>query len=207
LSERVVPEEAAAAEDADVRAAGGADADAQAAEATRIALALPELPSAPARAGARGRLAWSLVALLALAGLLAQVWRSELPRLAADPQSRPLAERLCALVGCALPELRDVGRIRSQRLVVRSHPERADALRVDAVILNRAPWDQPFPDIELRFSDLTGSTVALRRFHPDEYLGGEMAQVRTMPSGRPVQIALELIDPGEAAINYAMTFH
>lgn len=167
-----------------------------------------EAPAEPAvRRRPRGRLAWAAVAGLALAGLAAQLWMRELPRLALDARYRPALETFCARVGCTLPVLRDASRIRSQRLVVRSHPERDDALRVDAVIVNRAPWPQPWPELELRFSDLRGELVAARRFGPGEYLDRALAAERPeMPSRRPVQIALELVDPGPDAVNYVMTF-
>jgi hypothetical protein len=174
--------------------------------------ALEEAPTEPAperesRRRPRGRLAWAAVAVLALGGLAAQLWVRELPRLALDARYRPALETFCARVGCTLPVLRDASRIRSQRLVVRSHPERADALRVDAVIVNRAPWPQPWPELELRFSDLRGELVAARRFAPGEYLDAALAAERPeMPPRRPVQIALELVDPGADAVNYVMTF-
>jgi hypothetical protein len=165
------------------------------------------VPEREVRPRPRGRLAWAAVALLAFAGLAAQLWVREVPRLALDARYRPALESLCARVGCTLPVLRDASRIRSQRLVVRSHPERDDALRVDAVIVNRAPWPQPWPELELRFSDLRGELVAARRFGPGEYLDEAVAAERPeMPSRRPVQIALELVDPGPDAVNYVMTF-
>lgn len=158
----------------------------------------PPLPAA------RRSWPWWLLAAAALVALAGQglYWRFD--ALATDPQVRPLLSRACALVGCDLPEPRVPGAIRSQRLLVRSDPDQPGALLVDVVLVNRAPWPQPFPDLELRFASMDGAPVAARRFAPAEYLGGELSGRRTMPPDSPVQIALELVDPGPDAVNYEL---
>ncbi len=106
------------------------------------------------------------------------------------------------MVGCELPILVDRSQIRAYNLVVRNHPEREGALIVDAILLNTAAFDQPFPDLVLEFSDLGGDTVAARQFSPSEYLSGELAGREIMPANQPVHLTLELVDPGEEAVNY-----
>ncbi|HSG89690.1 MAG TPA: zinc-ribbon and DUF3426 domain-containing protein [Pseudomonadales bacterium] len=145
--------------------------------------------------------------LLSAAGVLllmvqAVVWQFD--ALALDPEQRPRLAQLCAVVGCDLPVPTDRAAIRTQRLLVRSHPERADGLRVEVVLINGAPWPQPFPDMRLSFSTIEGAPLAARRFAPAEYLAGELAGRRQMPAGSPVQIALDLVDPGPQAVNYEL---
>lgn len=163
------------------------------------------VPADPAPA--RRRWPWALLVLAGLVALPAQYLHRNLDALALDPERRPWLERACDLLGCELPEPVLADAIRSQRLTVQSHPQRDDGLRVEVVLVNRAPWPQPFPDIELRFSDLDGRPVAARVFHPAEYLGGELTGRRTMPTGTPVRIALDLADPGPDALNYEMRLH
>jgi hypothetical protein len=55
-------------------------------------------------------------------------------------------------------------------------------------------------------SDVTGSTVAQRIFHPEEYLGSLYHPFLEMKPNKPVHIALEVIDPGSAAINFEFKF-
>ena len=90
--------------------------------------------------------------------------------------------------------------------MVRSHPKTKSALVVDAMMTNRADFKQPFPLLELQFTDIDGQIVAGRRFSPDEYLAGELTGSQTMPSRQPIHVSLAIIDPGSAAVNYQLQF-
>ena len=124
--------------------------------------------------------------------------------LGTDPAYRPWLVRFCDITTCKLPIMKDTTKIRSSKLLVHSHPTTSDALIVDAVIINEANFDQPFPELTLNFEDLQGASVAHRNFKPDEYLHGEMTGVSIMPAGRPVRLTLELLDPGASAVNYSL---
>lgn len=119
---------------------------------------------------------------------------------------RPAYALACNLFSCTLPPLVDINAIRSVDLVVRSHPDQSNALQVDAVIINEAKHPQPYPDLELTFTDINGRLVANRTFTPSEYLGGELAGSDEMPKAQPIRLGLEIIDPGERAVNYQLTF-
>jgi len=101
-----------------------------------------------------------------------------------------------------LPPRNDVRRIHSSNLVVRSDPDHTGALALDAILTNTASFEQPWPKLRVQFSDLRGKPEAARVFSPTEYLGGEAAGTRLMPSNRPVHVSLLLVDPGPAAVNY-----
>ncbi|AIR89323.1 DUF3426 domain-containing protein [Pseudomonas cremoricolorata] len=158
----------------------------------------------PARWGRR--LLWGLLCLLALAGLGVQYVSYHFDELARQDRYRPLFQQVCPLLGCSVPTRIDVQRIKSSNLVVRSHPDFKGALIVDAIIYNRAPFSQPFPQLELRFADLNGQLIASRRFKPSEYLSGELAGRGDMPSQTPIHIALDILDPGPKAVNYSLSF-
>lgn len=152
-------------------------------------------------------LLWGLLILLALAALVFQYVRHNFEDLARQDQYRPWFERVCPTLGCTLPSRVDISQIRSSNLVVRSHPTYRGALVVDAILYNRASFTQPFPLLELRFADIGGQPVAVRRFKPSEYLSGELAGQRDMPSQTPIHISLEILDPGSQAVNYSLAFH
>lgn len=145
---------------------------------------------------------WALLSVLALVLLAAQYAFFHFDTLARSPQWRPLYAQACQLLGCQLPLQTDLSRLRGANLVVRSHPHYQNALMVDALLFNEGDWPQPFPALELTFKDLRGDTVAMRRFAPSEYLRGELAGLDAMPVDTPVHIALEIVDPGERAVNY-----
>ncbi|WP_191902288.1 DUF3426 domain-containing protein, partial [Pseudomonas viridiflava] len=137
------------------------------------------------------RLAWALLILLALVGLAGQYIWYHFDQLARQDQYRPWFQQLCPQIGCKVPSKVDISLLKSSNLVVRSHPEFAGALVVDAIIYNRATFSQPFPLLELRFADMNGGLIASRRFKPAEYLSGELAGVSEMPSQTPIHISLD----------------
>ena len=150
---------------------------------------------------------WAAAIIIGLLLLPLQFVYFNFDSLARDPGVRPAISSICQLTGCKVPDLHDINRIRSTNLMVRSHPKARNALVVDAIITNRADFKQPFPIMELRFTDLNNEVVAGRYFNPDEYLSGELAGLSIMPSQQPVHIALEIVDPGQQAINYQLLFH
>lgn len=153
------------------------------------------------------RLVWLLLVLIAAGGLAGQYIAYQFDDLARQDAYRPWFQQLCPTLGCTVPSRVDIAHIKSSNLVVRSHPDFAGALVVDAIIYNRATFSQPFPLLELRFADLNGSLIASRRFKPAEYLSGELAGVSEMPSQTPIHISLDILDPGNKAVNYSLSFH
>ena len=109
---------------------------------------------------------------------------------------------LCPMLGCLLSDLVDTTKIRVSHLVLRSHPTVADALIVDTILLNAAEFAQPYPDLLLKFNDINDQTIAFRQFYAEEYLAGELAGTKLMPIGQPVQLSIEIVDPGSEAVNY-----
>ncbi|MCD1631048.1 DUF3426 domain-containing protein [Marinobacter shengliensis] len=149
---------------------------------------------------------WTLVVVALLGALVAQVTWFQFDRLSAIPQLRPFYEKGCELAGCQLKPLINVEAIQSRKLVVRTDPDNRTQLIVDAVIINRATFEQPFPAIALTFSNLNGDVVAQSTFTPAEYLAGEAESLSAMPSETPVRIAISIRDPGRDAVNYNLSF-
>ena len=89
---------------------------------------------------------------------------------------------------------------------IRLHPKIKAALLISATIVNKAAYTQPYPTILLKFTDLTGATVAQRYFQPTEYLGLLNKPFALMPSKKPIQLSLEILDPGSDAINFQFFF-
>lgn len=152
--------------------------------------------------GRRRKLIWAGLALVALIVLVIQVAWLQFDRLSRIEPYRTVYAEICPLLGCEVPGLADPSQIRAYNLVVRDHPDAEGALIVDAILLNNAPFEQPFPSLVLEFSNLDGQVVASRQFNPDDYLSGELAGRTSMPPNRPVHLTLELVDPGPAAVNY-----
>ena len=155
-------------------------------------------------------LAWSFLALINLSLLIlliAQASWYHYEKLVKYPKVAALYEFACQQLGCTLPELSDLSKIENRNLVVKSHPTVFRALIIETIITNQAGFDQPFPSISLSFSDINNNVIAQRLFSPAEYLNKEVYNWSAMPAKKPIQITLEIIDPGPEAVNYAVEFY
>jgi len=120
--------------------------------------------------------------------------------------SRATRLRTQDAAGCELSPLTAIDRIQIRKLVVRTAPEDRNSLIVDAVILNEAEFEQPFPAIGLTFSNLNGDVVAQSLFTPAEYLAGEALNLSAMPPETPIRIVITIRDPGRDAVTYNIKF-
>ena len=127
-------------------------------------------------------------------------------RLSALQGWRAPMETFCTILQCDLPLQRQPAQIELVDRDIRKHPRVSDGLLVNATIVNRASFAQPYPVLELRFSDLSGNTLAARRFPPDEYLDTPGETESGLVPERPVHISLELLDPGDEAVSFQFEF-
>ncbi|MFT5575505.1 MAG: putative Zn finger-like uncharacterized protein [Bermanella sp.] len=161
----------------------------------------------------RQQLGWSLLTVLAALALAAQITMANFDRIAQSVY-RPQLSSACNAMNffaasqpCLLPPPQNLPLIRSRGLNIYSHPKYENSLLIDALIVNQAVFEQPFPVIELEFHDQNDRPIASRRFTPDEYLAGELSGLEFMPSQQTVHINISILDPGETAVNYQMRFH
>lgn len=147
---------------------------------------------------------WLTGIVLMLVAAAAQTLYFQFDNWARTPQWRPYYAQICAAMDCRLPKIQNIREMTTQHLVVRAHPDLQRALVVDTLLLNKAAYEQPFPDLTLVFRDLNDNIVASRQFTPAQYLSGELAGQHDMPSQAPIHIALEIVDPGPEAVSYAI---
>lgn len=154
-----------------------------------------------------GSVMMTILALVLLAGLGAQfAWFRPARVLAAYPQARPWLETFCTATGCALPDRRDPAKIQMLARDVRVHPTYEGALLVSATLINVAAHAQPYPRLRFSVFNVNGQTIASRTFEPEEYLSPDLDSTGEMLPGKPLQIAVELIAPEEAAVSYEFRF-
>ncbi|WP_185267317.1 zinc-ribbon and DUF3426 domain-containing protein [Halopseudomonas xiamenensis] len=174
--------------------------------ALRLELLEEELLSGPPARPRQRTWLWNSLCLLALLVLAGQFFYYNFDALARDQRTRPLLENLCLIARCELPARVDISRIRSANLLVRQHPEFPNALAIDVILYNRADFEQPFPVLQMHFTDAGGREVSARSFRPEEYLSGELAGVRLMPPQTPIHVGLSMLDPGPQASGYRLEF-
>jgi predicted Zn finger-like uncharacterized protein len=141
----------------------------------------------------------------AIAALVAQYAYWDRYRLAETSALRPALEWFCAPLKCDLPLRHDLARVEMIEREVRDHPRVEDALLVSAAFVNRAPYTQAYPVLQISFSDVSGTPVAVRRFMPEEYLRKKIAANGMAPDEQTL-VMLEVVDPGERAVSFQFDF-
>ncbi|MFZ5841550.1 MAG: DUF3426 domain-containing protein [Pseudomonadota bacterium] len=147
----------------------------------------------------------TIAALALLSVLVTQLLWPQRAALRADPQWGPWVEQLCGYIECNLPPRTDLGKIELQQRSVLKDRDDPRKLQIDLLIANKAAFAQPYPDINLRFTNIEGELVAERRFKPSEYLR-EQPDSAEMPVGVPVHIAFSVKAPDGNITGYEFNF-
>lgn len=151
-------------------------------------------------------IAWSLAILVFTATLFAEyIWfnRNEL---ISDPQLRPLVTQFCALANCDTMDLREPAKIEMTTRNIYSHPNVKNALMISGTLVNHAHFEQPYPNIQIDFSDVRGEVIASRIFTPEHYMQIKLSSLKLMPPEMPVDFNMEIQDPGNDAMTYEFSF-
>ena len=152
---------------------------------------------------------WSIAILLMTAALVVQYAWFNRDQFSRVPQVQALTEELCKQFECEGIELRAPEKIELISRNVYSHPNEKGALMVNITMKNTAEFAQPYPVLQIDFSDIRGGKVAARRFKPAEYIpelaraGGQRS---TLPPETAIDITLEIRDPGTEAMTYEFNF-
>ena len=151
-------------------------------------------------------LTWGLGLLLLLVIFVIQYSYFFRGDLAQHTELKPWIEKLCDIANCQIPAKHNIRAIKLTRRDITTHPKVQNALLISAALLNESQNTQPYPVMRIRLSDTSGQVLASRNFHPREYLDADINLRKGMPAGNPIQITLEIIDPGKNAINFEFDF-
>ncbi len=156
----------------------------------------------PVRKGMLVRIAWIFAALALLVVTVINV---------TDVFRQPLQENAAlqkSLVKMGIREsvpespYRDLSKIHLITSEMRSHPGRADALRLSATIINQASRRQAYPVLEVILLDPNGEALASRQFEPFEYLAENADIEAGMTPKAYLSVVLDLADPGNQAVGF-----
>ena len=153
-------------------------------------------------------LAWAAASILLFVVLAGQYLFWNRDALAQRADVRPYIVQTCEQLGCAVPLYRDPKKIIVLDRMLTLHPQENKFLVLNALIKNEGAFVQTFPSLELRFEDLAGNTVRLRRFKPEEYLSDLAKQDIAHGFGvnQQVRVKLEFLDPGLESSDYQIEF-
>lgn len=121
-------------------------------------------------------------------------------------EARPYLKQFCEKIPCHYSGPKDADAIQLLSRDIRVHPDEKNALLISAVMVNKAAFAQPYPDIKIRLSDLSGNIVAERSFSEKTYMGHLSNPFLLMKPNTPVHIHFEVVDPGKDAVNFEFSF-
>lgn len=150
-------------------------------------------------------LTWTALSVSALVLLLAQYVYFHFNELSIAEKTRPQIVMLCNVLHCKPPEPPDISQIAVNKLVIRPHPTTVGALRVNAIVFNKASFAQPLPALKLTFMSRQSKVTAARVFQSTDYLQGDTGHLlRRIPPETPIHIQLDIVDPKVKMDRYKM---
>ena len=114
---------------------------------------------------------WVVVTLLLVIVLLAQTTYFFRVELAAHlPGIKPVLTSYCKLLNCAIPLPKKIDQLSIESSDLESDPKQASVIALNAILRNRAPYAQTYPNLELTLTNSMDEALARRIFPPVEYL-------------------------------------
>lgn len=141
----------------------------------------------------------NLLLLLLLVGQYTFFYRDALARV---PEWSPLVHKFCRLARCEIESPHNIKRIELLQTTIAPHPEYENALRLRATLVNRAEFDQDYPDMEVNLTDSAGLVLARRVFSADQYLETPVAANDSMFQNVAMAARLDVTNPDGKAVGY-----
>lgn len=163
-------------------------------------------PAEQISTGRSNNLAYALLILMLFLVLPIQMLFFEKDAMAQNTATRPVIENFCHLAGCEIEVFRNLKKIELISRKVHSHPVEKGALIITATIMNTASQEQPFPKLLISMDNIKGKTGAQRIFQPEEYIPEELEDEVNMPAHIPMNINLEIVDPGQDLVSFEIDF-
>ena len=161
---------------------------------------------APARPRMALNFIWTVFAIIALSAFTLQTalhFRTEIAVLL--PATRSFLEGTCEMLGCAvrLPRRADLMSIESSDLQADS--QRPGVIVLNALLRNRAPFAQDYPDLELTLTDQGDQPVIRRVLEPSDYLQEKRTSLTVgLAGGAEATVRIFLDTSGVPATGYQL---
>jgi len=106
------------------------------------------------------------------------------------PAARSLLDRMCAVAGCTIKPLRDIGWLSIDASDLQADPAHKGLLILTATVRNRAPYAVAYPHLELTLTDGQDAVVVRRALAPSDYVGATLDAVKGIPGNGEVAVRL-----------------
>jgi predicted Zn finger-like uncharacterized protein len=148
---------------------------------------------------------WAIAALLLLIILLAQAAYFFRVDLAARlPGMKPALVSYCMMLKCSLPLPQHTDLIDIESSDLEADPANDNQITLNALLRNRAPYAQAFPNLELTLNDIQDKPLARRVFIPVDYLPTAENPATGLLSNHELGIKLRLNTAGLKPSGYRL---
>lgn len=146
----------------------------------------------------------NIMLLILLAAQITYHYRTELTIIA--PESRPMLERYCMLLGCFVPYPQQIEQLGIETSdLQRSEAGRPSISTLYAVIRNHATFPQALPLLQLSLLDAKDQLTASRVFAPHEYLLNENQTLQFIEANDDLEIHLDFDSNQLDAFGYRLS--
>lgn len=108
----------------------------------------------------------------------------------------------CQALGCRIEPPAPPAPPELNETTIAPHPRFANALRIRAVMVNRAAATQPLPLMEVSLTDSNGALVARRTFEPRQYLERPQPAAGRMEPNVAINTLIDVMNPDGKAVGY-----
>ncbi len=122
--------------------------------------------------------------------------------LAQDLQYRQYVQTFCSIMKCQLPRYSNLDYIVVEDNAIVSVPEKEDTIQLFAMLSNIGKYDQKFPTLQVKFTDINGRLIKEKIIKPEEYIKNYKKNKTLLNSNSKQYVAMQLQDPGLSAVNY-----
>ncbi|NOT14443.1 MAG: DUF3426 domain-containing protein [Methylotenera sp.] len=118
------------------------------------------------------------------------------------PNTKPLLERMCVQLSCSinLPQQIDLLEINDSDML--EDPNIEGLIRLSSTLINHAPFNQAYPNLELTLTDTEGNPSLRKIFKPNEYLPSNSHIPLGLEANAEVKIKLGISTQGEKVAGY-----
>lgn len=127
--------------------------------------------------------------------------------LAQDPQYRQYVQTFCSIMKCQLPKYKNLDYIIVEDNAIVSVPEKEDTIQLFAMLSNIGKYDQKFPTLQIKFTDINGRLIKEKIIKPENYIKNYNHDKSILNSNSKQYIAMQFQDPGLSAVNYEISLN
>lgn len=147
----------------------------------------------PAPAPRKNRWVGVIAAVLLVSTLVAQAVYFYRVELASHlPGLKPALTQYCEILACTVDLPRQAESMSIESSELESDSAQSNLITLHALLHNRAPYAQAYPNLELTLTDLQDVAIARRVFQPSEYLKAGNEMRKGLAANRELALALRL---------------